>query len=473
MENNIKKLVLLIDDEADLLENCARILDEENYSCITTTDSTKALELARLHNPQVVITDFLMPEKNGMEVLRDIHAVFPQIPIIMFSAFATIDGVVEAVKSGAFDYLTKPFTSDQLIITVERAFAQYRLKEENKNLKEKLQADFFNHFFVGKHPRFLKTVEMIRKVAQSKSNALIYGETGTGKELAARAIHMLSDRANGPFHVVDCTTVTKEMIEPPTSTSAGNSDNAVENIFDASEGGTLYLEHVDELDPTKQAKLVRVLQDRKVPYDMGWKAIKMNVRLIASTTTDLYTAVTNNMFRENLYYFLNVVKIDIPPLRERLEDIGILCDHFFKDLADGNGMEVPSLHPDALVKMMEYRWPGNVRQLRNVLEGAVSLAEGRVILVKSLPKEIRSSVSHNDLPLKEARTKWLEQFERYYLENLLLATRGNMSKASEKAGIARMSLYRMVKRTGLHELVMHERSAEKQNTNEEKNRSEE
>jgi len=471
--SDVKKVVLLVDDEADLLENCSRILDDEGYTCITTTNSTEVVELARKHKPHVVVTDFLMPEKNGMEVLADVHAVFPQMPIIMFSAFATIDGVVDAVKSGAFDYLTKPFTSDQLVITVGRAFAQYKLREENRNLKEKLQADFFNHYFVGKHPRFLKTVDMIRKVAQSESNALIYGETGTGKELAARAIHMLSDRANGPFHIVDCTTVSKEMIEPPSSTNNDPGDTKNNNIFDAAEGGTLYLEHVDELDPSIQAKLVRVLQDRKVPYDLGWKAIQMNVRLIASTTTDLYTSVTNNMFRENLYYFLNVVKIDLPPLRERKEDIGILCDHFFQEVAKGNGIEIPSLHPDALAKLMEYRWPGNVRQLRNVLEGAISLAEGRVILVKSLPEEVRSTVSHHDLPLKEARMKWLEQFERYYLENLLLTTKGNMSKASEKAGIARMSLYRMVKRTGLHELVMHERSVEKNNTTTDKNKAEE
>jgi len=459
-------LILLVDDEADLLENCVRILEEEDFRCVTTTDSTKAFSMVEEYRPNVVVTDFLMPGKNGMDVLQEIQAKFPDLPVIMFSAFATINGVVDAVKSGAFDYLTKPFSSDQLVIAVKRANDQSHLQRENLALKDKLKSEYFNHQFVGKHPRFLKTVELIEKVAATESNALIFGETGTGKELAARAIHLHSKHAEAPFVIVDCSTASDEMFEGSkrsAHTTGLNPKGEVNNILDEAAGGTLYLENVDELDPAMQSKLVRLLQDRKAPQGVNISGGQEGARLIASTTHDLAKRVSENRFRENLYYLLNVVKIELPPLRERKEDIGILCDHFFKEIAIGTGLQVSTLHPDALSKLMEYGWPGNVRELQNVIERAVSFSEGRTVTVKSLSEEVRSSVSHHSLPLKEAKKNWLMQFEKYYLENLLLANKGNISRASEKAGIARMSLYRMVKRTGLNDLVMSERSIEKGN----------
>lgn len=457
-----KEVILLVDDEPDLLENCTRILEEENYSCVTTTDSANVLELVRRHNPGTVVTDYRMPGKDGMEVLREIQADFPKIPVIMISAFATINGVVEAVKMGAFDYLTKPFSSDQLIITIRRALEQYRLQRENSSLKERLREDFFNHYFVGKHPEFLKAVQLIRKIADTAANALIRGESGTGKELAARAIHLHSKRAEGPFLVVDCTTLTNEMIEAAPVNSSGEDNRAKKSIFEAADGGTLFLEHVEELSPAFQAKLIRILQDKKVTRSGGWDSVPVNARLIASTTADLYSEVTKKNFRQNLYYCLNVVNINLPPLRERKEDIGILCDHFFKQIADRDGIQVPSLHPDTLAKLMEYDWPGNVRQLQNVMERVVSLSENMSMMVKNLPDDIKYYNGNRGLSFKEAKEKWLRQFEKLYLENLLFTNKGNISRASEMAGIARMSLYRMLKRTGLHDLVIHERSVEKE-----------
>lgn len=455
------ELIFLVDDEPDLLESCVRILEEEQYSCVTTTDSTKVIDLVALHNPSVIVTDFIMPGKNGMDVLKEIRAEFPDIPVIMISAYATINGVVEAVKSGAFDYLTKPFSSDQLVITVSRALEQSRLQKENKALKKKLQGDFFNHHFVGKHPRFLKTVELIQKAAETKSNILIQGETGTGKELAARAIHRLCRRAEGPFLVVDCTAISKEMIEAAPVNSLGSGDGAKKSIFEAADGGTLYLENVEQLDPVMQTRLIRILQDRKVPRGDEWEWVPVDVRIISSTTVDLHSAMIQKKFRENLYYCLNVVNIAITPLRERKEDIGILCDHFFRQIAERDGIEVPAIHTDALARLMEYGWPGNVRQLVNVVEGAVSLSENKVLMTQNLPDEIRYYNGSQGLSFKDARNKWLQQFEKQYVENLLLTNKGNISRASEMAGVARMSFYRMLKRTGLQELVNHERLVEK------------
>lgn len=447
--------VILIDDEEDLLENCVRVLEDEDYDCVTTTDSIKAIELVRRHKPSVVVTDFKMPGKDGVQILNEVRREFPNIPVVMISAYATVNGVVEAVKKGAFDYITKPFSADQLVITIRRAMEQYTLTVENSALRKKLEGDFFNHHFVGKHPDFLKVVEMIKKVAQTESSVLIKGETGTGKELAARAIHLHSGRSDGPFIVVDCTTLTKDSLEA----AAAGDESGHKSIFEAADGGTLYLERAEDLDLGMQARLLRVLQDKMVMRGGEWEGVPVDVRVLASTTIDLREAMNQKRFRENLYYCLNVVNIDMPPLRKRKEDIGILCDHFFSKIAEKNGAHQPKLDPDTLGRLMEYDWPGNVRQLRNVIERAASLAENGVLTVNSLPEDVRASNNLKGLEFKEARRRWLDQFERCYLENLLLSHNGNITKASEEAGIARMSLYRMLKRTGLDQMVSQERSA--------------
>lgn len=450
---------MLIDDEKDLLESCARILEDEGYELVTTTRAEKALDLARKTRPWVVVTDFRMPGKDGMMILEEMRAEFPGTPVIMISAYATIDGVVEAVKQGAFDYITKPFSADQLIITARRAVEKHRLWAENRALKKELERDFFNHHFVGKHPSFLKVVEMIRKVAGTESNVLIRGETGSGKEMAARAIHLHSPRAGGPFIVTDCSTITKEMLEAAPAGGDDGKEHVKKSVFEAADGGTLYLERVEDLDPAMQARLLRILQDRKVVRGGEWEWVPVDARVLAGTTINLHEAMTQKRFRENLYYCLNVVSIEMPPLRERKEDVGILCDNFFGRMAKRGGEPPPKLSAESLARLMEYDWPGNVRQLRNVVERAASLAEDGIITVDLLPEEVRTPKdSLNGVSFKEARRRWLERFERVYLENLLLSENGNISKASEKAGVARMSLYRMLKRTGLSQTLGQERA---------------
>lgn len=456
-----KRVVLLVDDEPDLLESCARILEDEPVECVTTTDSSAVLEIARRVRPSVVVTDFKMPGKTGMDILGEISADFPLTPVVMVSAYATVERVVEAVKLGAFDYLTKPFSPDQFLITVRRALEQHDLQTENAALKLRLKDDFFTHSLVGKHPKLLGIVEMIKKIAGTESNILLHGETGTGKKLVAKAIHLHSRRSGKPFIVVDCTTMTKEMLEASPDGSGGA---APMSVFEAAEGGTLYLDKAEELDLGLQARLLRVLQDRMAPKSGGWDLAPVDVRVVASTTSDLREAVGGGRFRENLYYCLNVVKITIPPLRDRKEDIGMLCDHFLRLKAEENGGEAKALHHATLSKLMEYDWPGNVRELRSVVEMAESMAEGRTVMVKDIPEHVRESGMTRGFSFREAKKIWLEQFERHYLENLLLTNRGNISRASEEAGIARMSLYRMLKRNNLTQLVMNERSASRKNS---------
>ncbi len=451
------KTILLIDDEPDLLESCVRILNDEKLFCVTTESPNEAIKLVRKHNPYVVVTDYLMPDKNGVDILKEIKEEFPDIPVIMMSAYATIDGVVEAVKTGAFDYITKPFTSDQLIITIRRAIEQIRLQRENQTLKQKLKDDFFNHYFVGKHPKFIQVIELIQKIADTGSNVLIQGETGTGKELAARAIHLLSRRSDGPFLVVDCATLTKEMIEVSAPEKSNENEFPQKSIFEAANSGTIFFKQVEELDPSMQARLLRVLQDRKMPIMDKWKQSSIDVRVVASTTVDLHSAVAQRKFRENLYYCLNVFNIEIPPLRERKEDIGILCDHFFRQTAEEHNSTGLRLHPETLSRLMEYNWPGNVRELLNIIERVGSLAKNSTLTIKDLPPEVRWYDKLHGLTYKEARNRWMEQFEKHYLENLLFSNKGNITHASEKAGVTRMSLYRMLNRTGLRQMTKSER----------------
>jgi len=440
--------VMMVDDEPDLLESCQRILEDEDYRCLTTTDSSEVMSIIRKDKPCVILTDYLMPGKNGVEVLKEVKGEFPNIPVVMISAYATVSHVVEAVKIGAFDYITKPFSSDQLIITVKRAVERACLHKENATLKQKLNEDFFNRHFVGKHPKFLNLLERIKKVAVSEANVLIEGETGTGKELAAKAIHMNSKRAENAFIVVECYTLTKEMLD-----ASPDDESAVarhyQSMFDAAKGGTIYLEQVEELSPAMQARLLRILQDMKTSRSGEWEQVSIDVRFIASCSANLQSLVEQEQFRENLYYCLNVIGIQMPPLRERKEDIEILCDHFFHERAEQHGEPVKTLNSEALARLMQYDWPGNVRELRNAIERAASIAEGDTISALHLPDDMLCTDNGYDLSFKDARKKHLGQFEKLYLENLLRKNKGNISRASEESGITRTSLYRMLKRTSM------------------------
>lgn len=441
--------ILFVDDEPDLLENCARILDGDSFRCVTSSSSLNVLDLVREHKPAVVVTDFLMPGKDGMVILQEVKGAFPHIPVVMISAHATTDKVVAAVKVGAFDYLTKPFTSDQLLITMRRAVDQHLLQKENTDLKRKLQAGYFDHYFVGKHPKFIVVEEQIKRIAATDSNVFIQGETGTGKELTARAVHLHSKRVNGPFIIVDYSALSSEMMKILPYSGTEEKAPRETNVFEAANGGTLYIKQVEDLDMAMQARLLRILQSRKVHENAEWQTKQLDIRVITSTSADLQAAIAEKKFRENLYYYLNVINIIIPPLRDRKEDIGILCDHFLRQRSEKNQTPRQVLHADALARLMAYDWPGNVRELRNAVERAASMTEERIIMTKHLPENVLNSDQAYGLSFKEARSKYLEEFEKRYLESLILKYKGNISRASEMAGVTRMSFYRILKRVGM------------------------
>ncbi len=444
MENSGGKgVALLVDDEPDLLESCARILTSEGYRCITAENGVDVLELAKKHKPDIVVTDFMMPKKNGMEVLREITAEFPELPVVMISAFATIDGVVAAVKEGAFDYLTKPFSADQLVITVDRAVSQHRLRKENIALRTKVKNDFFSHSFVGRSREIMRITDLVKKVAVTESNVLIEGEAGAGKGLVAWAIHLHGGGSSTPFVTVDCKNLTEE------------SGKAIESA----DGGVLYLANIDRIDMVTQAWLNKVLHEKRESGGDNSGGRQPKMRVISSTCENLRSVMMAGAFRESLYYLLGVITIKIPPLRERSDDVEVLCDLFLSQSAENTGAVRKTLRNDTLLCLMDYDWPGNVRELRSVIEMAVSMADGDFIKVTDLPERVRNTGLMEDLSYKDAKNIWLKSFERSYLENLLLKNQGNISRSSREAGIARMSLYRMIKRNNLGGLANDERDS--------------
>ncbi|MDH5637798.1 MAG: sigma-54 dependent transcriptional regulator [Nitrospinota bacterium] len=456
--------VVLVDDEPDLLESCLRILEDERISCVGSTDPTEALRMIRAMRPEVVVTDFKMPGMNGVELMAVIKGEFPEMPVIMISAYATIEGVVEAVKSGAFDYVTKPFSPDQLVITVRRALEKNKLVKENDMLRQKVREDFLRNNFVGRSRAMAQITQIITKVASSRTCVMIQGETGSGKRTAAMAIHVHGGRDGAPFVAVDCAELTKDqLLAPPAAPRAEGAgpEDDTRNFFLAAEGGTLYLDGVDRLVPHTQAKLATVLQNKGADLSGRRESAPLNARVICSTDVDLKGMVNEGRFRQDLYFLLNVVNIHIPPLRERPEDIPPLCESFLMAMARRDGGEPTTAGNDFLRILAEYHWPGNVRELMGALETAVAGASSNELTSADLPDNIRRQGAMRGMTYKKARETCLGKFERDFLENLLYTCKGNITQASETAGIARMSLYRMIKRNSLVDMVSHEREAEK------------
>ncbi|MDH5757490.1 MAG: sigma-54 dependent transcriptional regulator [Nitrospinota bacterium] len=456
--------VVLVDDEPDLLESCVRILEDEEIPCIGSTDPLEALRMIRVLRPEAVVTDFKMPGMNGVELLAAIKEEFPELPVIMISAFATIEGVVEAVKSGAFDYVTKPFSPDQFVITVRRALEKSRLVKENDMLRRKVREEFLRRNFVGRSRAMAQITQVITKVAPSRTCVMIQGETGVGKRTAAMAIHVHGGRDGAPFVAVDCAELTKEQLAArPQAQHPENAglEEGSENLFLAAKGGTLYMDGVDRLAPQIQAKLARILQKKDTDLSGKAEPALLRPRVICSTDVDLKGMVNEGKFRQDLYFLLNVVHIPIPPLRERPEDIPALCESFFAELARREGAEPKTASLDFMEKLAVYHWPGNARELMGALETAAAGASGNELTSADLPDNIRRQGSMRGMTYKRAREAWLGKFEKDFLENLLYTCKGNITQASETAGIARMSLYRMIKRNNLAGLVSLEREAEK------------
>ncbi len=457
--------ILVVDDEPDMVENYARILKHAGYECLTTTDPVRALAIVESDRPDLVLTDLKMPGIDGIALLRRAHELDAALPVILVTAFATVESAVEAVKEGAFDYLPKNFTIEQLRLAVERGLRHRRLQQENLNLREQLQGTLGFENILGRSAAMARVFELVRKAARSEANILVIGESGTGKELVARAVHANSPRAAQPFVPVDCASLPEQLLESELfGHEKGAFTGAVKGkrgLMEVADRGTLFLDEIGELPLSLQVKLLRALQERQLRRVGGTSLIDVDVRLVSATNRDLREGVKLGQFREELYYRVNVIEIPLPPLRERAGDVRLLAHAFLKRYG---GERVRGFDDAALAALDAYPWPGNVRELQNVLERACALADGDRVTRNDLPAHVllggggRAAAAGppsagdaealraagEDLPLKEAKEQWMQVLEASYLRQLLERHGGNISAAAKAAGIDRKTFHRLI-----------------------------
>jgi DNA-binding NtrC family response regulator len=450
-----------------MLENCSRILGRQGHTCLTAANGRAALAVLEQEHPDLLVTDLKMPEMDGMTLLQAAHELDPALPVIMLTGFATIESAVAAVKEGAFDYLPKDFSVDQLRLAVDRALRHRGLQVENRNLRQQLQRTLGFENILGRSPAMTQVFELVKKAARAEANILVLGESGTGKELIARAIHANSPRAAQPFVPVDCASLPEQLLESELfGHEKGAFTGAVRSkpgLMETAHRGTLFLDEIAELPATLQVKLLRALQERQIRRVGGTTLTDVDVRVVSATNRDLRDAIARGQFREELYYRINVIAIRLPSLRERAGDVRLLAHSFLKQFGQGR---ITAIDDAAAQALERYAWPGNVRELQNVIERACALADGPTVTVKDLPDHVLHApapaaappanlpaavTAGSDLTLKDAKEQWLQVLEVAYLRDLLARHDGNVSSAAKTAGIDRKTFHRLINKYDLRE----------------------
>ena len=445
-----KHNILVVDDEKNILKVVSLTLKDQGYGVETAQSAEEALEKFQRGAFDLVVTDLKLPGRSGAELLTELRSDHPDFPVIVITAFGTIENAVDAMKKGAFNYLTKPINPDELVTVAREALEKVDLKRENAALKSELKQKFTFKNIIGKSAAMQEVFDTIRMVAKTHSNVLIIGESGTGKELVARAVHYDSDRAEGPFVTVDCATIPREIME---SELFGHEKGAFTGahekktgLLELADGGTVFLDEIGDLDLNLQKKLLRFLQEREIMRVGGSSRIKLNVRIIAATNKDLEHEVAAKNFREDLYYRLNVVAIKMPPLRERKDDIALLAQHFLEKVSAVEGKLVKGFEDNVLSVFLSYGWPGNVRELENVVERACILCPNITISRKYLPAKLQGSDGQGHEGFNEMN---LIETEKRLIMKALGNTDWNQSKAAEILGISRKQLRTKMKNLGL------------------------
>jgi two-component system response regulator AtoC len=439
--------LLVIDDDAVTRELLTEVLQSEGYHVAACDSGPRALERAEHEHFDLAVTDVRMPEMDGIAVTRALKARDPAIQVIVMTAFGSVETAVEAIRHGAFDYVSKPMNLEEIKSTVRRALSERRLTDAREN-GDRATEDTYG-IVVGRSPAMVEVYKTVARVAPSRSTVLIEGESGTGKELIAAALHRHSGRATSRFVAVDCGSLTDTLLESELfGYVRGAFTGAVgekKGLFEEASGGTIFLDEIGDIGAPMQAKLLRVLQEYEIKRVGGQEWIKVDVRVVAATNRNLEQLVQRGSFREDLFYRLKVVTITLPPLRERREDIPLLAEYFVRRYAERNDKHISHLTDEAMVLLMDYPWPGNIRELEHCIERAVALASGAVLTPEDLASELRSTLEatlHRDSPT-------LEEVKRRYLEHVLAETGGNISRAATILGVDRRSLYRMLRRYGL------------------------
>jgi len=442
--------VLVVDDEEIVRESLGGWLVQDGHEVETVADGPAALERVRAGRWSILLVDLKMPGMDGLQVLEQVRKLQPGAAVVIMTAYATVDTAVTAIKLGAYDYLVKPFDPEELSLMIEKIVSQQRLVRENEVLRKALKREYAFHDVVSKSPAMRQVFDLARVAAPSASTVLVLGESGTGKEVLARAIHAESARREGPFVAVSCAALTETLLE---SELFGHEKGAFTGAtarrkgkFEVAQGGTLFLDEIGDISPKLQVDLLRVLEERKLHRVGGNEPVEVDVRIIAATHRDLKLAAQQGKFREDLYYRLNVIPIQLPPLRDRREDIPLLVERFLELLSVELGKRLDGVSAEALAAIMSHPWPGNVRELRNVLERGAVVAQGHVVQLADLGLGAPEGAGTRGTWGGRPEPPSLEEVEKRHIGEVLQFTGGNVTQSARILGIDRVTLYSKIRR---------------------------
>lgn len=449
----MKSRILIVDDEEIMRTSLCDWLNEDGYITEAVENGNEAINLVKKEGFDLAIVDLKMPGMDGIELLKQLNVINPKLPVIIITAYATIDSAVMAMKEGAADYLVKPFNPEEISLVIKRLLEHQRLIRENIRLRRELTKKFKFQDLIGKSPKMEKVFEMIKTVAPTKSTVLLRGESGTGKELVARAIHELSPRNKGHFIPIACGAMPDSLLEAELfGYEKGAFTGAVAQYkgrIEMADGGTLFLDEIGDISLKTQVDLLRFIQEREFRRLGGKEILKVDVRLLAATNKNLEEMVKNNTFREDLYYRLNVITIEIPPLRERRQDIPLLIEHFLDRFRLETAKNVEKISGEAMELLMEYDWPGNVRELENVIEHSVVVSKGSEIQLGDLPPYLTKNKKERGLSKTDQS---LAQIEKEHIQNVLNSNNWNIKKSAEILKINRLTLYKKIKKYNLRKM---------------------
>ncbi len=452
------KQILIVDDDPAVLESCAPILADEGHAVETASGGAQAIAALRERPFDLMLIDLRMPGMDGIETLREAKRIDPQVTCVIFTAYGTVQNAVEAMRCGAFNYITKPFTADELILCASRALEHSDLQTENRRLRSEATSNFGFDEINTRSPLMKGTLRMLSKAAASGASILVTGESGTGKELAARGVHTQSRRADKPFIPVDCAAIPETLLESELfgfeRGAFTGADRRKRGLLEQADGGTLYLDEIGEMPLSLQSRLLRTFQERCFRRLGGDRLISVDIRIVSSTNRELDREVREGRFREDLFFRLNVVHATLPPLRERREDIPLLARHFLEKYQDDQRDQGFRIDADAMASLETYDWPGNIRELQNVIERAVILSEDEIITKADLPECVLSqtrllATASHGMSYRESRDALAADHGRRYFSELLRRHGGNVSRAAKEAKISRKFLYELIKKYGL------------------------
>ncbi|MEM9554155.1 MAG: sigma-54 dependent transcriptional regulator [Acidobacteriota bacterium] len=450
--------ILIVDDEEVLQDVLTSLVQREGWEPISATSGEEALRILGTQSVDLVLLDLMLPGMSGMDVLRQIRRDDPDLVVVVITAYSSIEGAIEAMRVGAFHYIPKPFKNEEVLLTIRKGLERGKLTAENKALKAELRQRYAFDNIIGKSKAMQRVFELIELAAPSKSNILVLGESGTGKELVAKALHHHSRRADGPFVIVNSGSMPHDLLESNlfghVKGAFTGAISAKKGLFEVAGGGTIFFDEIGNIPLETQAKLLRVIQEREFMRLGGVDTMRADVRVVAATNADLEEMVEENTFREDLYYRLNVITVQLPPLRARSEDIPLLARHFLGRYADENEKEIDAISSTAMELLLDYHWPGNVRELENVVERAVVLSTGDTIDVELLPPTVRDpkkpQAPSPELPLDgQSFKEAVSDYERALIISALQRTTGVQKRAAELLKVKPTTLHEMMKRLGV------------------------